>query len=48
MGQGFDLQYFPNPATAGLYKKRFEQYLSTGNMIQKSTRTKPAVQLQDR
>lgn len=34
MGQGFDAEYFPNPAKVGLYKMRFERYQQFGLFIE--------------
>ncbi len=34
MGQGFDLQYEPNPALVDIYQKRFEHYKVVGRFIE--------------
>jgi L-ribulokinase len=34
MGQGFDAEYFPNPARVELYKMRFERYQQFGKFIE--------------
>lgn len=34
MGQGFDAEYFPNPETVPVYKKRFEKYKKLGGFIE--------------
>jgi L-ribulokinase len=37
MGQGFDLEYKPNPKAAAIYAKRYQKYLDTGNILEKAT-----------
>jgi L-ribulokinase len=37
MGQGFDLQFYPEPSVADLYQKRYQQYKAIGDMIEKNT-----------
>jgi len=37
MGQGFDAEYFPDPAKAVIYQKRFSQYRHLGNFIEQQT-----------
>lgn len=34
MGQGFDVEYFPNPSRAIIYEKRYQQYSQLGNFIE--------------
>jgi len=34
MGGGFDKEYFPDPATAALYQKRYEKYSALGKFIE--------------
>ncbi len=34
MGQGFDLQFDPDPSVAGLYEKRYQKYKTFGAMIE--------------
>lgn len=36
MGQGFDVEYHPNPALVELYANRYQQYISLGNFIEQS------------
>ncbi len=33
MGQGFDMEYKPNPATSGIYTKRFQKYKVLGAFL---------------
>lgn len=33
MGQGFDMEYKPDPARNAIYEKRYKQYLGLGNFI---------------
>lgn len=33
MGQGFDMEYRPNPATSGIYTKRFQKYKALGAFL---------------
>lgn len=37
MGQGFDAEYFPDPAKAAIYQKRYVQYQQLGNFIEQQT-----------
>lgn len=37
MGGGFDKEYFPDPAKAALYKKRYQQYNALGRFIEQQT-----------
>ena len=37
MGQGFDLEYKPNPKSAGIYAKRYQKYLAVGNQLENAT-----------
>ncbi|MRG43748.1 ribulokinase [Chitinophaga sp. SYP-B3965] len=37
MGQGFDKTYYPNPAHAAIYAKRYRQYQQLGNFIEQQT-----------
>jgi len=37
MGQGFDKEYFPDPAKAIIYEKRYRQYQQLGNFIEEQT-----------
>jgi len=37
MGQGFDAEYFPDPAKAAIYQKRYAQYKQLGNFIEQQT-----------
>jgi L-ribulokinase len=34
MGQGFDMEYKPNPAVSGIHKKRFEKYKAFGAFLE--------------
>lgn len=36
MGQGFDAEYHPNPANAEIYAKRYQTYVTAGNLIEES------------
>ena len=40
MGQGFDMEFHPHRSTVDIYKKRYEQYLATGKMIERHTTAK--------
>jgi L-ribulokinase len=35
MGPGFDMNYFPNPDSVEIYRKRYERYLSLGAYMEK-------------
>lgn len=37
MGQGFDMEYLPNPDKTVIYEKRYQQYLALGASIEKQT-----------
>lgn len=39
MGGGFDKEYFPDPAKAALYQRRYEQYNTLGKFIEQKTIT---------
>ena len=34
MGQGFDVEYYPDQQKVGLYAKRYQQYHALGNFIE--------------
>jgi L-ribulokinase len=34
MGQGFDAEYFPNPALVAVYAKRYEKYKALGQFVE--------------
>ena len=35
MGQGFDMEYKPNPAVTAIYSKRYKKYVSLGKSLEK-------------
>jgi L-ribulokinase len=35
MGQGFDLEYFPDPARAAVYDRRYRRYGRLGDFVEK-------------
>lgn len=37
MGQGFDMEYRPNPSLVGIYQKRYEKYKEFGAFIENQT-----------
>jgi L-ribulokinase len=37
MGQGFDLQFYPESSVVDLYQKRYQQYKAIGDMIEKNS-----------
>jgi len=37
MGPGFDTEYFPDPANAAIYQKRYEQYKELGAFLEQQT-----------
>ena len=37
MGQGFDVEFKPNPSAAPIYKKRYEKYKNLGEFIAKKS-----------
>ncbi|HMO60878.1 MAG TPA: ribulokinase [Ferruginibacter sp.] len=37
MGQGFDMQFDPNPAMINMYQERYEQYKTYGSFIEQQT-----------
>ncbi|MEX8549418.1 MAG: ribulokinase [Mucilaginibacter sp.] len=37
MGQGFDLEYQPNPENAAIYAKRYQRYINLGKAIETQT-----------
>jgi L-ribulokinase len=39
MGSGFDAEYFPDTAKAGIYTKRYKQYNALGNFIEQQIAT---------
>lgn len=39
MGQGFDMEYQPNPALTALYADRYAQYTQTGHFIENQTKS---------
>jgi len=39
MGQGFDMEYRPNPALTALYADRYAQYTQTGHFIENQTKS---------
>jgi len=41
MGQGFDMEYKPNPSVTSIYSKRYQKYLALGALLEK----KPAKKL---
>jgi len=51
MGPGFDTEYFPDPANAAIYQKRYEQYIGLGDFLEQQTNhlvstDKSAIELQ--
>ncbi len=36
MGQGFDMEYKPNPSTVSIYAKRYQKFIALGQMIEKN------------
>ncbi len=38
MGSGFEEEYVPDPEHAAIYDRLYEEYLSTGEFIERSTR----------
>jgi L-ribulokinase len=36
MGQGFDAEYQPNPASVAVYEKRYAKYLALGEFTSRS------------
>jgi L-ribulokinase len=47
MGQGFDLEYFPNKQKAVIYNKRFEQYKRTGQYLEFQTEKEESILLNE-
>ncbi|WP_224995351.1 ribulokinase [Cesiribacter sp. SM1] len=41
MGQGFDLEYFPDPKRAAVYAKRYEKFTALGEAIEEQTAPAP-------
>ncbi|MFB9865410.1 ribulokinase [Rufibacter immobilis] len=39
MGQGFDLEYFPNPEKTELYAKRYRQYTELGDFLEEHSQS---------
>lgn len=37
MGQGFDMEYFPEPALVEMYAKRYQRYITLGEQIERET-----------
>ena len=37
MGQGFDMEYKPNPSVTSIYSKRYERYEALGVSLEKET-----------
>ena len=44
MGQGFDVEYYPNKDKQAIYLKRYQQYQALGNFVAKQTAEKTMVQ----
>jgi L-ribulokinase len=42
MGQGFDAEYHPDSKRSAIYKKRYQQYVDTGEFLEKQIMPKPA------
>ena len=36
MGQGFDMEYKPNPALTSIYQARYERYITIGRLLEKN------------
>jgi L-ribulokinase len=41
MGQGFDLEFHPEPSVVPLYQRRYQKYKTFGGMIEKLSGHKP-------
>jgi len=41
MGQGFDVEYHPDGKRANIYKKRYKQYLETGEFLEQQINPQP-------
>ena len=39
MGGGFDIEYQPNKQNAGLYTKRYQQYIALGKFVESTTKS---------
>jgi L-ribulokinase len=35
MGQGFDMEYKPNPAVTAIYNMRYKNYIALGKSLEK-------------
>ena len=40
MGQGFDMQYKPEPAYINVYEKRYQKYKELGSLTERSQKQK--------
>lgn len=47
MGQGFDVEYFPNKQKAVIYNKRYEQYKRTGQYLEFQTEKEESILLNE-
>lgn len=47
MGQGFDMEYHPDPSRVSLYERRYERYRAAGSMIENLTTSNMLVSTPD-
>lgn len=45
MGQGFDMEFKPNPSATSLYSKRYQKYVALGAFLEKKSTKVPSVEV---